>query len=122
MSDKAILVVDDVKENLDIIVALISPHYKVKAAPNGKVALKISKKTIPDLILLDIVMPGMDGYEVLGELRALSTTASIPVVFVSSNDNADERQKGMDLGASGYLTKPVDPAALLDICRRIIGV
>ncbi|MDC7124099.1 MAG: response regulator, partial [Spirochaetales bacterium] len=91
MRDKSVLVVDDAKENLDILVQLLSPHYKVKPATSGKVAIKIAEKTHPDLILLDIMMPEMDGYQVLESLKNIKATASIPVVFVSSADQHDER-------------------------------
>jgi len=121
MSDKSILAVDDVRDNLDILVELLSDDYNMKAAPSGKVALKIAEKTHPDLILLDIMMPEMDGYEVLKTLKANEETSGIPVVFVTANDNEKERRKGLAMGAAGYLAKPVDPVRLKDICRGLIG-
>ncbi len=121
MSTKAILVVDDIKENVDILVEQLSPHYGVKVALNGKTALKIAEKTRPDLILLDIIMPEMDGYQVLQELKAKEATAAIPVVFVSSDDTAEEKEKGRQLGAAGHLSKPADRNLLLETCRKFLG-
>ncbi|MCK5735053.1 MAG: response regulator, partial [Spirochaetaceae bacterium] len=99
MSDKSILAVDDVKDNLDILVELLSPEYRMKAAPSGRIALKIAEKTHPELILLDIMMPEMDGYEVLEALKSNEETSGIPVIFITANDNEDERKKGIDMGA-----------------------
>ncbi len=121
MSDKSILAVDDVRDNLDILVELLSVDYRVKAAPSGRIAMKIAEKTHPDLILLDVMMPEMDGYEVLKALKAKDETSGIPVVFVTANDNAEEQQKGIGMGAAGYLTKPVDPVKLKEICRKLLG-
>lgn len=114
----SILVVDDVVENLDILVELLSPLYSIKAATSGAAALKIADKTKPDLILLDVVMPGMDGYEACRLLRQNPNTRDIPVVFVTANESPDEIAKGISLGAVDYLSKPIDPEALYSVCDR----
>ncbi|MBF0124389.1 MAG: SpoIIE family protein phosphatase [Magnetococcales bacterium] len=102
-----ILVVDDTPENIDILKGALSHDYSVKAAINGQTALKIAAaKPHPDLILLDIMMPGMDGYQVCRQLKENLDTKSIPVIFVTAmSKDADELQ-GLNLGAVDYITKP----------------
>ncbi|MFC3093929.1 two-component system response regulator [Alteromonas sediminis] len=113
--DKAtVLVVDDTPENIDVLTGVLKSHYKVKAALNGKVALKLaSGKNRPDLILLDIMMPDMDGYEVCQKLKSDPVTAKIPVIFVTAKSEIEDEQKGFDLGAVDYITKPVSPPIVL---------
>ena len=114
MEDKpVVLAVDDTPENLDVVKGLLSSQYVVKAAINGMMALKIAEKKPPDLILLDIRMPQMDGFEVCRELKANETTASIPVIFLTGESDAASEADALEAGAVGYLTKPIDPAALL---------
>ena len=108
---KVILAVDDAPENLDVVKGLLSPHYTVKAAVNGKMALKIAEKQSPDLILLDIRMPGMDGYEVCRALKANDATAGIPVIFLTGESDVDSEVS--EVGGDGYIRKPIDPDALL---------
>ena len=108
---KVILAVDDAPENLDVVKGLLSPHYTVKAAVNGQMALKIAEKQSPDLILLDIRMPGMDGYEVCRQLKADEATAGIPVIFLTGE--ADVTSEVAAVGGVGYITKPIEPDALL---------
>ncbi len=118
---KTVLVVDDTPENIDVLVGILKQHFKVKAAPSGEKALKSSKKKPPDLILLDIMMPEMDGYQVLEQLKADPDTAGIPVVFVTGmSDNADQ-EKGLAMGAKGYLTKPVDPKKVVELAQEILS-
>ena len=108
---KVILAVDDTPENLDVVKGLLSPHYTVKAAVNGQMALKIAEKQSPDLILLDIRMPGMDGYEVCRQLKADEATAGIPVIFLTGESDVDSEVAAV--GGVGYITKPIEPDALL---------
>ena len=108
---KVILAVDDAPENLDVVKGLLSPHYTVKAAINGQMALKIVEKQSPDLILLDIRMPGMDGYEVCRTLKANDATASIPVIFLTGESDVDSEVAAA--GGAGYITKPIEPDNLL---------
>lgn len=110
LTKQTILAVDDTPENLDVIKAILTPEYTVKAALNGKVALKIIENQPPDLILLDIMMPDMDGYEVCRRLKAHPETAKIPVIFVSAMADVQDEQRGFDVGAVDYITKPVQPA------------
>lgn len=106
--DKAtVLVVDDTPENIDILVGILGGDYKVKVAIDGPKALALASKGAPDLILLDVMMPGMNGYEVCKRLKQEPLTSHIPVIFVTAlSDVADETQ-GFELGAVDYITKPV---------------
>ena len=114
MDDKpVVLAVDDTPENLDVVKGLLSSRYVVKAAINGMMALKIVEKKPPDVILLDIRMPQMDGFEVCRKLKANETTASIPVIFLTGESEAASEADALEAGAVGYLTKPIDPTALL---------
>lgn len=108
-----ILVVDDTSENLLLISDLLRKHYKVKVANNGNRALSIALASpAPDLILLDVMMPDMDGYAVCRLLKSNPATQAIPVVFLTAR--TDEDQKGLEVGAVGYLTKPVKSALLME--------
>ena len=108
-----ILAVDDTPENLDVVKGLLSSRFIVKAAVNGMMALKIAEKKPPDLILLDIRMPQMDGFEVCRRLKANVTTAAIPVIFLTGESDAASEADALEVGAAGYVTKPIDPDTLL---------
>ena len=109
-----ILAVDDTPENLDVVKGLLSAQYVVKAAINGMMALKIAEKKPPDLILLDIRMPQMDGFEVCHKLKANEVTAAIPVIFLTGESDAATEADALKAGAAAYVTKPIDPPTLLD--------
>lgn len=106
---QTILVVDDTPENIDVLVGTLKGSYNVKAAINGTMALKIAKSSPPDLILLDVMMPGIDGYEVCRQLKADLTTKDIPIVFVTAKIGVEDELKGLELGAVDYITKPISP-------------
>ncbi len=107
-SKQVVLVVDDVPANIDVLSEILRPTYQVKVVTNGVMALKIAMSPQPpDLILLDIMMPGMDGYEVCRQLKNSSLTRHIPVIFVSAMDEVHDETKGFELGAVDYITKPV---------------
>lgn len=101
-----ILIVDDVTENIRILIELLKPEYKTLFASNGAKALELAELKSPDIILLDIVMPGMDGYEVCQKLKLNSVTADIPVIFISAMNDVGDEAKGLDVGAVDYITKP----------------
>lgn len=107
-----ILAVDDMPENLDVIKGILGNDYSVKAAINGAIALKIAKSLPISLILLDIMMPGMDGYEVCRLLKADLKTKHIPVIFVTTKGEEQDEAKGFELGVVDYITKPVSPLIL----------
>ena len=108
-----ILVVDDLPDNLDILVDVLSDDYQVRAANNGERALKtLGGATLPDLILLDVMMPGMDGFEVCRRIKANPDTAAIPVIFLSAMSETVDVAKGFEVGAVDFITKPADPPIL----------
>jgi len=107
-----VLTVDDTPMNLDVLHGILANTYDVKAAVNGHIALKIAETLTPDIILLDIMMPEMDGYEVCKKLKSNPATASIPVIFVTAMLAPEDEQKGFDVGAVDYITKPVNPGTV----------
>ena len=105
-----ILVVDDESANLDVLRSILSDSYKLQFARNGELALKIAATKKPDLILLDVLMPGMDGYEVCEALKANPETSDIPVIFVTASVDITAETKGLSIGATDFIRKPVNPA------------
>lgn len=108
-----ILVADDVPENIDVLKGILGDDYVVRAATDGIVALHIVDRQLPDLILLDVSMPKMDGYEVCRRLKSNPVTADIPVIFVTARTDAEDEQTGFDVGAVDYIAKPIHPAVVL---------
>ena len=107
-----VLLVDDAKENINILLSLLG-DYDLIVALNGEKALKQVAKHRVDLILLDIIMPGMDGYAVCQQLKADPKTAKIPVIFITAKSDEASIEKGFDLGGADYVTKPFRPKELL---------
>jgi PleD family two-component response regulator len=111
---QTVLVVDDTPENLSLITSFLKDLYTVKVATNGKKALQIAFSSEPlDLILLDIMMPEMDGYEVCRQLKSESHTAGIPVIFLTAKSDVEDEIKGLELGAVDYITKPISPPIVM---------
>jgi putative two-component system response regulator len=111
---KSILVVDDSPDNLTLMSQLLKELYQVKVASSGERALKIARaERPPDLILLDIMMPVMSGYEVCQELKADPATADIPIIFLTAMTASEDEKKGFDLGAVDYITKPISPPIVM---------
>ncbi|MEI2781627.1 MAG: two-component system response regulator [Candidatus Competibacter sp.] len=111
---QTVLVVDDTPENLIVLGELLQPYYRVRVANSGSRALRIAASDPkPDLVLLDVMMPEMDGCAVLGRLRDDPATRDIPVIFVTAMDTVEDEQRGFDLGAVDYITKPLRPAIVL---------
>ena len=109
-----LLIVDDAPENLAVLSGLLNPQYRVRAVNSGPRALQAAtSQPRPDLILLDVMMPGMDGYQVLSCLRADPATADIPVIFVTALDDSGAEARGLALGAVDYITKPIHPSIVL---------
>ncbi len=109
-----VLVVDDTPENISLVSSLLRDHYKVKIATNGERALKVAATgTKPDIILLDIMMPVMDGYEACRQLKANSETRDIPIIFLTAKFELEDEVMGLDLGAVDYITKPIVPSILM---------
>ncbi|RJG48412.1 response regulator [Motilimonas pumila] len=107
-----ILAVDDTLANIDVVKGVLSEDYLVQAALNGPMALKIIAKHRPDLILLDIMMPDMDGYEVCQTLKSNPETQDIPVIFLTAKSQEEDETKGLAMGAVDYITKPISPPIL----------
>lgn len=113
MSVKTILIVDDEPVNLTLLTSLLRPEYLVRAASSGEAALRAAvSEPQPDLLLLDVMMPGMDGYAVLAQLRKNPATRDIPVIFLTALSGAEDEERGMQLGAADYITKPIKPTVL----------
>ena len=117
-----VLAVDDTPENLDVVKGLLSPEFIVKAAINGMMALKIVEKQPPDLILLDIRMPKMDGFEVCRKLKANEASADIPVIFLTGESDAESEADALAAGAAGFITKPIEPAALFASIEKCLNL
>ena len=111
---QTILVVDDTPDNLTLMNGLLKDEYRVKLANNGERAISIaSTLPLPDLILLDIMMPGIDGYEVCRRLKAEQLTQDVPIIFLTAKTEVEDEQKGFDVGCVDYITKPISPPIVL---------
>jgi putative two-component system response regulator len=108
-----ILVVDDTPDNLSLMSNLLKDDYKVKVANNGERALELVQSSRPDLILLDVMMPGMSGYEVCQHLKQDRLTHDIPVIFLTALAATEDEKKGLELGAADFITKPINPPIVL---------
>jgi putative two-component system response regulator len=109
-----VLIVDDTPENIEILGALLKDHYRRSVAINGEKALKLAASSDPpDLILLDIEMPGIDGYEVCRRLKANPATAGISIIFCTAKQDIEDETRGLELGAVDYITKPFSPPIVL---------
>ncbi|MDQ5904983.1 MAG: Two-component system response regulator [Pseudomonadota bacterium] len=113
-SRATILVVDDTPDNLTVLGELLQPEYLVRAASSGRRALQVAaSQPRPDLILLDVMMPEMNGFEVFSRLHEDPVTRDIPVIFVTAMDATEDEERGLDVGAVDYITKPLRPAVVL---------
>jgi putative two-component system response regulator len=118
-----ILVIDDAPDNLVLISNLLKDLYKVKVATSGERGLKIARSNAPlDLILLDVMMPEMDGYEVCKLLKENLFTRDIPVIFLTAKSEVEDEQQGLDLGAVDYITKPFSPPIVLARVRNHLAL
>jgi len=108
ISRARVLVVDDVQKNIDLMRAVLAPAgYEVLAATDGPMALQLAQEHLPQLVLLDVMMPGMDGYAVCSRLKEVEATRSIPVIFVTARDDVAAESRCFALGAADYITKPI---------------
>ena len=124
MSSKpTVLVIDDTPSNLDVLTGILKDTYQVKVAINGHIGIKIAKTVPqPDLILLDIMMPDIDGFEVCRQLKLQPNTAHIPIIFVTAKIDPEDEVKGLSLGAVDYLTKPITPQIALQRVKTHIAL
>ncbi|WP_288843314.1 HD-GYP domain-containing protein [uncultured Deefgea sp.] len=118
---RTILLVDDTPNNLTVLNAILKDQYKVRIANNGEQALRLAERLpLPDLILLDVMMPGMDGFEVCRNLKKNTITADIPVIFLTAKTQEIDEINGFNVGAADYLHKPLSPAIVLIRVRNIL--
>src|SRR6478609_10287515 len=116
LSDCRVLIVDDAKANLDILVEGLKADHKLSVAMSGEMALQAAARTPPDLVLLDIMMPDMDGYEVCRRMRQMPETAEVPIRFLSALEEVQNKTLGFEVGANDYLTKPFE---MLEVKARV---
>src|SRR5271167_1082882 len=110
---KTVLLVDDAPANIQIVNSILKDSYKIRIATNGAKALELASVTpLPDLILLDVMMPEMDGYEVCTRLKSDPETRDIPVIFLTGQTEVEDETKGFDVGAVDYIHKPFSPAVM----------
>jgi len=126
MSEKenSILLVEDSELNIDVLTDILSDKYKLFIAKDGPTGIEIAKDKLPDLILLDIVLPRMDGYEVIKILKDTWETKEIPIIFVTALNNVDDEIKGLLMGADDYINKPFNPLIVklrVDVQMRIVN-
>lgn len=108
MERASVLIVDDERYNINLLADILKSDYRILVAKNGEEALEVAMSDdMPDMILLDIMMPGMDGYEVCRRLKADMKTRDIPVIFVTAMTEMEDEAKGLDIGAIDYIVKPV---------------
>ena len=116
LSESRILIVDDTRANIDILVEALRNDYKLSVAVDGNAALRSVEKSPPDLVLLDIMMPEIDGYEVCRQLRAREATRELPVMFLSALEDVKNKAQGFEVGGNDYLTKPFE---VLEVKARV---
>lgn len=115
---KHVLVIDDVSTNLRYIGEILKEEYTLSLAKSGAQAFKMLEKITPNLILLDVKMPQMDGFEVFKQLLSKEETKNIPTVFLSADNQEDTENRVLSMGARGFIRKPFDPQMLIDIVRQ----
>jgi PleD family two-component response regulator len=113
-----ILIVDDLKDNILILAQILYLDYQIIFATTGSAALTMAETKQPDIILLDVMMPEMDGYEVCAHIKRNEKTRHIPVIFITAKDDVDDELRGLEFGAVDYITKPLQPK----IVRLRVGV
>jgi diguanylate cyclase (GGDEF)-like protein len=118
----SVLVVDDTPDNIEVLTGLLKDHYRVRAAVDGPTALALARRFHPDIILLDVMMPGMDGYQVCRALRSDPYTEHIPVIFITALNEEESEKRGLDLGAVDYITKPFSPPLVLARVRNHLAL
>ncbi|MEA3290032.1 MAG: diguanylate cyclase [Campylobacterota bacterium] len=119
---ETILIVDDTKSNINILIELLSDDYDILACRDGQTAIEMAQEDKPDLILLDIMMPEMDGFEVCEKLKEDPTTKEIPIIFITAMSDEDSIEKAYDFGGSDYVTKPFRPKELKARVKRELQV
>lgn len=118
-----VLLVDNEPENIDVLRHILAPHYRIKAATSGERAIKIAQSADPpDLLLLDVLMPGISGYEVCQILKSATATRHIPIIFVTSMTDAADESRGFEIGAADYLAKPISAPIVIARVRTQLSL
>ena len=116
-----VLIVDDERRNRQLLEVMLRPEgYRLATAATGEEAIELMAHTRPDLVVLDVMMPGMDGYQVAARIKADDATSGIPVILLSSLDDSNSRAHGLRAGAEEFLTKPVNRAELAARVRSLL--
>lgn len=118
---KKILIVEDVEMNRDLLVQLLEDDYELAEASDGKEGLEMITSESPDLVLLDISLPEMDGYEVTRAVRADASIAGVPIIAVTAHAMAGDEEKALEAGCNDYLTKPIDEEELWQKVEKLLG-
>lgn len=118
---KKILIVEDVEVNLDLLVQLLEDDYALITAPDGAIGVELARQEMPDLILLDMSLPVMDGWEAASQIKAMPATRHIPIIGLSAHAMSGDRAKALAAGCDDYLTKPVDEAMLWEKLDSFLG-
>jgi CheY-like chemotaxis protein len=118
---KRILVVEDVEFNRDLLVQLLEDAYEVITAVDGREGIERAARERPDLILMDLSLPVVDGWEASRRLKAMSDLRSIPIIALSAHAMAGDEEKARECGCDGYLTKPLDETLLFDLLAKFLG-
>jgi putative two-component system response regulator len=120
-TEATILIVDDTPMNIDVLESILSGRYSVRSASNAELALRIMLSTPqPDLVLLDVMMPDIDGYELCRQLKASEFTSTIPVIFVTAMHEIEDETRGFDVGCVDYIIKPISaPLVLARVATHI---
>lgn len=119
---RKILIVEDVEINLELLVQLLEEDYQLLSAGDGRLGVELAKSEQPDLILMDMSLPVLDGWSAIREIRSDVETADIPVVALSAHVMSGEKQRALDAGCNAYLTKPVDEELLFKIIEELLKV
>jgi len=118
---KKILIVEDVEWNLDLLVQILEEDYVVVEAENGTKGLAMAESESPDLILMDMSLPEMDGWELAGKIRAVESIREVPIIAVTAHAMAGDEEKALEAGCNGYLPKPIDEDLLIEKIGELIG-
>jgi PleD family two-component response regulator len=120
--DNKVLIVDDDKSNLLVLMDILQADYTLSIVKEGEDAIKNAEKNRPDLILLDIILPDIDGYEVLARLRKSDNTKNIPVIFISGLSESGSQEKALQCGAVGFILKPFDPSVVKQKVKEQLAI
>lgn len=118
---KTVLIVDDTETNIDILIAILDETYEISVALDGESTLVYLEEDLPDCILLDVQMPGIDGFEVCKRIKSRERTKNIPVIFISATTDENKKEEGLTLGALSFISKPINPDEVLSAIKRALS-